>query len=318
LTPDANEADRAWQRELEQPKRNLPTGGGGEFPGQSKAAPVSPAAPVASAASEDSASLASLTGEAQVVTASNLPFAAQPGSNLIPAEGTSAKLPEARYPDVRWYDGPLPNLKAVSAPTPGFTPVPGTAWAVEHSWGEVRPLENYPHRDWAAMQTTYEAAAVKHNPTYFAPLWPQVPVPQNDATWTGNALSSIIEVPWMGLQTLALPVTMFIDPPLAQVTTQRLGRDPVYLGHTPAGGPIVPAPFPGVLRWSYPFLREAAAGTMPATTQPITPTPGIVLPVEGAVVVPGAEERVFPLRSGEPVVPGATTVPAEPVVVPGP
>jgi hypothetical protein len=285
LTPDAKENDRAWQRENEKPKRDLPIGGGGEFPGQSKAKPSRSMMPAA---------VASASSDAPVITAFDMPGSKYASSRPVPTEGSSGHLPEPRFPDVPWYKGPLPALtpKAPGAlPTPGSTPVPGTPWVVEHSWGEVLPLVNYPHRDWPASQTTYNAATVKHNPVYYAPIWNQLPVPQNDGTWTGNALSSIIEVPWFLGETLALPALMVCDPPLKQVTTQRLGKDAVYLGYLPSDGTIVPSPTPGVIRWEYPFLQPSAAGpgVPPPATQPIAPTPGITLPPMEDVGGPGTE-----------------------------
>jgi hypothetical protein len=278
LSPDNQEKDRAWQRENEAPKRNLPTGGGSEFPGQGKANQPASMMPAAVASGD--------SGEAKVITAFDMPGSKYASERAIPLEGSSGHLPEPAFPRVSYYRGPLPELvaKAPGAmPSVGSTPVPGTPWVVDHSWGEVLPLENYPHRDWSPAQTTYEAATVKHNPVYYSPIWNRLPVPQNDGSWTGNALSSLIEVPWMLGETVALPALMFCDPPLKQVTTQRLGHDPVYLGHLPADGAIVPSPVPGVIQWEYPFLGPAPAGpgTAPAATQPIEPTPGIkVAPME--------------------------------------
>jgi hypothetical protein len=266
LAPDTKENDRAWQRENEAPKRELPTGGGSEYPGQSKATPPAPA-----------------NTDATVITAFDQPGSKYASNRPVPLNGASGHLPEASYPEVPWYTGPLPPLQPKApgaAPSAGSTPVPETPWVVEHSWGEVLPLENYPHRDWPTAQTTYDAATVKHNPVYYAPIWNRLPVPQNDGTWTGNALSSLIEVPWALGETVALPALMFCDPPLKQVTTQRLGTDAVYLGHLPTSGAVVPSPTPGVIRWEYPFLRQApmGPGSAPAATQPIAPTPGIQLP----------------------------------------
>ena len=44
---------------------------------------------------------------------------------------------------------------------------PGTGWDIDHSWGQVMVLTEYPHRDWPAMQATYMAAVVKNNPVYY-------------------------------------------------------------------------------------------------------------------------------------------------------
>jgi hypothetical protein len=210
----------------------------------------------------------------------------------LPPNGSSGHLPIPAYPATNWYTGPLPALTNKPSPTPGATPVPGTPWVVEHSWGEGLPLENYPHRDWPATQTTYVAATVKHNPVYFAPIQNRLPIVQNDSSYAGNVVSSVLETPWFALQTLALPALMLCDPPLKQVTTQRLGNNPVFLGHQSADGPIVPSPTPGVIRWEYPFLASnpnAPAGA-PAATQPITPTPGIELrPEELPTTAPATE-----------------------------
>lgn len=271
LTPDNKSNEDAFRREIEAPKRDLPTGGGSEFPGQSKAIPQAPA-------------------NATVITA--LGGYGPDSSGAIPTNGTSSKLWQNVYPQNTWYSGPLPALadKPGVAPMPGATPVPNTPWLIEHSWGEALPLEDYPHRDWPDTQVNYIAANVKHNPTYYSTVQSHLNLPQNTGGYAANWGSNLLEIPWFGLQTLALPVLMVIEPPLAQVTTQRLGNDPVYLGHLPATGEIVPAPTPGLIRWEYPFLNPdgssrvypegqrpaspKAAGTQPVGT-PIAPTPGL-------------------------------------------
>jgi len=253
LTPDNKADENAFQRENEAPRRNLPTSGK-EFPGQSQA---------------PSADARMITADARNV---------DPG-RPIPVNGTDSRHGEPVFNQKNMYPGPLPTLsaKAGAAPAPGSTPVPGTAWSVDHSWGEVLPLENYPHRDWAATQTTYVAADVKHNPVYFTPIQPRLNVPQTGGTYGGDMISELYEIPWFGVQTLLAPLYMICEPPLKQVTTQRLGHDPVYLGHSDASGPIVPAPMPGVIRWEYPFLVNTASrnNTTQPATQPIAPTPGI-------------------------------------------
>ena len=230
LTPDQNAKDNAEKRETEPPKRDLPTGGA-EFPGQSRAAPAPEAGkPVV---------LADSTGGAE-------------------SKGAGFQSPVDTYNANFYNNGPVPplNPKPGQQPTPGSAPVPGTAWSVGFDWGEIAPLNSYPHRAWPDDQTTYVQADVKHNPVYYFSIEPHLPVKQNDGSYEGNAWNGIIEFPWFYANTAALPVLMVLDPPFQQRTTERLSENPVFLGHLPTEGDVVPAPFQGIIQWEYPFLQK--------------------------------------------------------------
>jgi hypothetical protein len=278
LTPDNKSNEDAFRRENEAPNRQLPTGGGSEFPGQSKATPT----------------------DKPVITA----HAGGHGNNRsgeIPTNGTSSRLWQNTYPQNTWYSGPVPALadKPGFNPTPGSTPVPNTPWVIEHSWGEGLPMQEYPHRNWPDTQANYTAANVKHNPTYYSTVQSHLNLPQNNASYASNWGSNLLEIPWFGVQTLALPVMMVIEPPLVQVTTQRLGNNPVYLGHLPAAGEVMPSPLPGLIRWDYPFLNPDGSSrtvnrdnTTQPTVTPIPPTPGLrpMFPNDPPLTAPGATQ----------------------------
>jgi hypothetical protein len=274
--PDNEKArDNADKRAIEKPGRELPASGK-EFPGQSRA-PEKRANTV-------------ITADARAAAARHGHAVQDPA----PRDGSDSVLPESLYHQ-DFYPGPLPHLPADpgSVPMTGATALPGTQWSIEHSWGQVLVLRDYPHRDWPESQATYVAATVKHNPPYYFNLQNRLPVPQNDGSYGGNWLTTLIEVPWYYINTAALPVMMFIDRPLDQVTTQRLGGDPNFFGYLPATGDIVPAPVPGVIKWDYPFLVVNHVSREPSTqsSEPIAPTPGIIPAPPGGPVPATPETR---------------------------
>ncbi|HVX86832.1 MAG TPA: hypothetical protein VH253_18765 [Phycisphaerae bacterium] len=264
LAPQNGAQQNAEQREEEAPARPVPQDRGGEFPGQSK-----------------SPSKAGASGDAQVATLS------------------SVNLPVTQF-KTDFYKGMIPHLpeKPPAHPTIGSIPVAGTGWRVQFWWGENLPMANYPHRDWPVSTTTYQAAQVKHNPTYYWYFQDFVPgANRNVGTFAGDYYSDLYEVPWFYVNTAILPVLMVIQEPFTQVTTERLGADPIYFGYLPPG-PIVPSPPPGEIKWEYPFLTNGpqtfnGTGSMaPATT----PTPGVE-------TFPGSEMAPIPPTPGLPVVP---------------
>jgi hypothetical protein len=175
------------------------------------------------------------------------------------------------------FPGPLPHLPANPGNTPmvGGAPVPGTPWSVDFSWGQGIQLQDYPHRPWPDTTTGYQVANVKHNPVYYFNVGEVLPQARSAGTLRGDFVSDLYEIPWFYLQTAALPVLMVLEPPLAQRTSDRSSTDPLYRGYLP-GGPVVPAPIPGVMQWDYPFLnpdgsiKENATNPnfVPATTMP--------------------------------------------------
>jgi len=197
--------ENAEKRELEAPKRNLPTSGS-EFPGQSQVTPTAPQ---------------------QVATL------------------TTWATPQDSYTRSN-FGGPLPHLptKPASAPTPGSTPVPGTPWSIEHSWGEVQPLTAYPHRNFPAVTVNYVDGAINHNPTYY---W----TPQ-----TGNqGLDQLVEAPWFFINTVALPAFMILDCPWGNKVANRKGEDPNYHGYLPASAGLAPTMQPGEIKYEYNFYK---------------------------------------------------------------
>ena len=267
LTPDQKARDNAEKREIEPQKRDLPTGGA-EFPGQSRATPT-----------EES-------GDNPVVLA-------DAGSS----DGVGFRTPVDTYTKNNYGNGPVPplNQKPGQQPTPGSAAVPGTPWSVDFDWGEIAPLDNYPHRAWPDDQTTYVQADVKHNPVYYFNIQPHLPVKQNDGSYQGEAVSGIIEFPWFYVNTAALPVLMILDPPLAQRTTERLSENPVYLGHLPTSGDIVPSPPPGVIEWRYPFLEKNSRNPNdPTYNEPATTQTYVIPPAEPVAPEPAPAPATQP------------------------
>jgi hypothetical protein len=246
LTPDEKAKENADKRVTEPEQREMPTGRT-EFPGQSSATPK----------------------QTPNVSGSNPVVTADAGSWSWPFFQT----PLDDYSRYNYGGGPVPPLNEHpgQTPTPGSTSVPGTPWSIDHYWGEIAPLDNYPHRAWPDEQVTYPAPLVKHNPIYYFSLQQQMSVSQNDGTYWGDVKSAAIEFPWFYVNTVALPVLMVLEPPLAQRTTQELNGDVVYLGHLPSGGDIIPSPQPGIIEWRYD--RETLEEITPTTnnTEQIPP-----------------------------------------------
>jgi hypothetical protein len=304
LTPDEKAKDNAFNRETETPKQTLPTSGA-EFPGQSRATPVSPnpdePTVITAAAAGGGGGIGGAGGGAGA-TGGNLSGGAA-GASGVPSAGSAAnpngngnlnvlpygtfQSPESSYNTGGNYTVPggLPALSVNPGTTPavGSTAVPNIGLTLDHSWGEVLPLENYPHRAWPDTQTTYVPGTTKHNPVYYYNIQDHLPI-TNNGGWVGNWTSNALEVPWFYINTLALPVLMVLEPPFEQRTTERLGNDPLYFGYLPKGGAIIPSPTPGTIKWEYPFLKAAEENatsdqisTQPATTQtqdipPVAPT----------------------------------------------
>src|SRR5271169_423310 len=195
--PTEKAKENAEQRELEPPQRSLPTGGGSEYPGQSRATPASPA-----------------PGDVPIVTA-------DAGSTQMVPYG-SFRTPTTDYNQDNYNNGPVPHIPENPGTTPmtGSTPVPNTPWSIDHSWGEVLQLQNYPHRAWPDEQTTYVAANVKNNPVYYFDLQPHLPIMQNNGSYATDVGTTAIEFPWFYANTAALPILMVLEPPLARRTSE--------------------------------------------------------------------------------------------------
>jgi hypothetical protein len=266
FTADPKAQDNAEHRSLEAPQRQMPTGGA-EFPGQS-AAPNTTADPRVVTLDAP----AHAAPPAPTPTNRNFPISGFYGPPRLHAIGHTTG-PVTTYTRDS-YPGLIPHLppNPGTIPMTGSTPMPGGDWAVDHSWGQGLTLTDTPHRDWPAATAAYQQIDGKHNPLYFFNLQEHLPVKQNNGTMCGDVVSTAYEVPWFYANTLALPVLMVLEPPLAQRSTSVPSQDPNFTGALPAGGSTVPAPYPGTLKWQYPFLNpdgtvKPSAGNAPATRQ---------------------------------------------------
>lgn len=245
------DSDNADKRATESPKRDIPTGGGAEFPGQSRGVE---ATPTILASSQATAS-----GEQRVLTL---------GDFTLPTDTYIRDTDQGNVPH-------LPEKPGTTYMT-GTEPVPDTPWLVDNSWGQVLPLQNAPHRAWPEIQGHYYEAGVKNNPTYYFSLQEHLPMQQNDGSIGGNLISTGIEVPWFLAETVALPVLLVLEPPLAQRSTSAPSYDPNYNGFLTPQGEIVPSPQPGYIGWEYSFLKKSDA---PPESQPAgVPMPGLDVP----------------------------------------
>jgi len=217
LTPDEKAKNNAEQRELEKPGRELPTGGGAEFPGQSAAPARHPAVAAA--------------GQPSVVT--------------LAAVGPDSAL----YPFTI-----CPRHKAPAPPATLI--VPETGMDIPPDWGTVGALPEYRHRAWTDTKVYYESGDTKHNPRYFedATTWKTGVASGNyeRGTLPSNPLYDLMDVPWFYGNVLALPVLMCIDCPWGQRTTSVHWDRPVFNGALPPEGAIAPTPVEGTIHWEYP------------------------------------------------------------------
>jgi hypothetical protein len=276
LAPDAKSRDSAEKRELEQPKREMPSTAGPDTPGHSDARPagqVNDGKQVVTLAADG----AGAGGTSNLGTQSH-GFVGPSGWNAI----GHTQGPNTVY-DRNNTAGPIPPLPVNpgSVPMTGSAPLPTGDWSVDFSWGQGLVIQDYPHRPWAEVTATYQDGTVRHNPVYYYNIQEHLPVPQNSGTTNGDIISSFYEIPWFYLNTAALPVLMVLEPPLAQRTTAHESADPNFRGHLPETGAVVPVPAPGSLHWEYPFLNPDGtvkqpglpAATEPTTVPAPTPTP---------------------------------------------
>ncbi|MEI8194472.1 MAG: hypothetical protein WCI73_01040 [Phycisphaerae bacterium] len=186
----------ADKRELEAPKRELPTGGGKEFPGQSVApAYVAPGSqPILYL---DEVSAVATTSAAAEATGAVNPAAAAPATETAPPVTTS---PAATEPMCNHATCP-PHQTVLAAntcenktcpsghakhtheathyrndnkpyATPGKAmPVAGTGLEIPAGWGEPTVLASYPHRQWADTSVNYQTGTTWHDPNYSRPLF---------------------------------------------------------------------------------------------------------------------------------------------------
>jgi len=254
------DTDNAEKRALEPQKRDLPTGGGSEFPGQS----------MAPAPATDAPTVVYLDFEPII------PYSA-PATTTAPA--TTQPAPEALNPlfepaihtSVDRAQKPVfvdDNKKPYDLPGQPMS-VPGSGQTIAPEWGHPTVLTNYPHRPWPDSSTTYESGQVWHNRIYYHFLFANS---DNPAEWSTNQgktdLEGLVEMPYFVGQTLALPVLMVINPPLAQRGTRQPSVNPVYQGKVSPGGPVIPAPEPGQIHYVYPPTATMDQATTQPTTQP--------------------------------------------------
>ena len=265
LEPSQKAQDNAAQRTMEKPARELPTSGR-EFPGQSMA-------PTTAGPTVVTLDVSPATAAAKPVNPVSDWIHHNPVSNWISQVYAQYKIEGFSGPH-GWkafghttgpttvynrdhYVGPLPHLpqNPGTVPMVGSTPAPDGDWTIDNSWGQGLVIENAPHRAWPQTTVYYKDAPVYHNPTYYFNLQEHEKVTQNPGTVKGDWISNAYEAPWFFVNTALLPLFMALEPPLAQRVTLRTSQDPTYLGHLPAAGETVPAPYAGQLKWTYPFLN---------------------------------------------------------------
>jgi hypothetical protein len=220
------------KRALEKPGRDLPTGGGSEFPGQSKAKSVDPA--VASA-SRNKNSVQTLDESALA------PFGKCPAQPAGYSKGPMVVPGTGMVIESNWG-----TVEALAN-------YPHRAWAnsgTNYQSGDTKANPKYT-QDLTTILYGHDNEQYEYG------------------TGPANPLADYIDVPWGYGNFLAIPVLMFIDLPLAQRTTSTQWKHGVFQGHLPEGGEIAPTPVPGVIHWDYPKATIYTGGsTTGATTQP--------------------------------------------------
>ena len=235
-----DEKTNAEKRALEAPQREMPTGSGKEFPGQSRRDDLADPSVV---------TLADVTPTTQL---SDVPIVPQ----TTPAAGPLLQGDDRGS----WA---LPADKVM--------PVPGTSEIIPPSWGQAPALVSYPHRPWAPRAVTYHSGEVKHNPPYWGDVFQRPDFQPDPNKIVGPALQDYAEVFWFYGESVAVPVLMVINPPLAQRTTRHPVDNPIYNSYLPMGA-LVPAPVPGEIRFVYPFTSTQPSPTITPLIPPaLTP-----------------------------------------------
>ena len=298
FTADPKNQENAEKRALEKPARDLPTGGGAEFPGRSSAAPANndevltlEAAPSGAMAASPEITPTFSPPQVEGAGANNaalMNLQPEPAHGFIIPKGWkmfgNSYGPTTVY-NKDLYPGAIPHLPENPGivPMTGSTRAPGGDWDIDFSWGQGLLLTNYPHRPWPETTAHYIEGETKHNPLYYFNIQDHLNVKQNDGSVLGDWTSTAYEVPWFYFNTLALPVLMVLEPPLAQRTSRYASADPNFRGYLP-DGPTVPVPTPGTLTWEYPFLnpdgtvKEPREITVPQATMPATSLPAVETP----------------------------------------
>ncbi len=250
LTPDSNAQQNAERKALERPSQGTP-GVGAEIPGQSAVVP---------AAAGKVATLDAGVAPAAASTTPNFHISGFSGPSGWDAVGQTHG-PETVYQHDSMYPGLIPHLPENPGTTPmiGSVMAPDGDWAIDFAWGQGLTLKDYPHRPWAPTTAVYQDGTVTHNPVYYFNLPDHTSMPPAGPR-TQEITNAVIGFPWFLANTLALPVLMVLEPPLAVRTTSRGLGDPNYMGSIPTGGGVVPVPEQGTLRWDYPFMN--ADGTI--------------------------------------------------------
>jgi len=223
--------NNAEKRELEAPKRDLPTGRQ-EFPGQTR-----------------------LNTPDGVITLAEMGTAAetQPAPPATaPAAATSTEASPGTMRALGLNEDHHVAITGRAIPVPW-----ANGMVIEGNWGTVAAMPEYRHRNWPDQQTTYVMGDVKGNPVYFTSLlvaydyYDPARCEQCHAAGpnTIQNLKDLADVPWFFGEALALPVLMVCDQPLAQKTTAFVVRDPVYQGYLPPAGEVRPSGLPGEVQW---------------------------------------------------------------------
>ena len=90
-------------------------------------------------------------------------------------------------------------------------------------------------------------------------------VPQYDGTYLSDLCTPPARTSGSSRNTLNLPLLMVLETPDAVRYTHTWSQDPNFTGGLSAAGPVVPAPFPGALKWDYPFMNPDG------TVKPVIP-----------------------------------------------
>ncbi len=229
LTPDEAAKNNAEKRETEKPQREMPTGAGSEFPGQSAVPAPHPAVALASQSTVQTLDQTSPTPKKW-----SFYHAPAPSNHTLKVPGTGMTI------DREWGSiAAMPNY-------------PHRAWPdtkVNYQSGDTKHNPLY-----FGDATTLVIGAPNNNYERGSEVY----CPIVEAS----------DIPWFYGNLVALPFLMVIDCPFAQRTTSTHWDKPVFRGHLPQEGDIAPTPVPGEIHWVYPKQTTYENTPPDATTTP--------------------------------------------------
>ena len=225
LTPGEKEKDNAEHRVLEKPQRDLPGGGGSEFPGQSAAPAKGPA-------------VAAAAGRQSIQTLDQAAFAPDPACCKAP--------PPTHQPLA--VPGTGMTIGTDWGTLPAMASYPHRAWPDQHVNYQSSDTK---HNPLYFTDLTNRMAGDPYG-NYERGKAPACPVVQ------------AVDIPWFYGNLVAWPFLLAIDCPFAQRTTSVHWQQPAFTGHLPQGGEIAPTPVPGTIHWEYAPPKVYQSGA-PAT-----------------------------------------------------